>query len=78
MSRVVPISEEAFKEARRLAAELGISPSEIVDRAVREFVARHSPARVTAAINRVVDEAGSAMDEWSRLASQKVFERVDW
>jgi metal-responsive CopG/Arc/MetJ family transcriptional regulator len=78
MKTAVSIPDEVFNEAERLAADLKTSRSQLYSRALKEFVARHAPSRVTEAMNRVVEEIGSAPDEFSRAAARRVLERVDW
>jgi metal-responsive CopG/Arc/MetJ family transcriptional regulator len=78
MKTAVSIPDEVFKEAERLAAELQISRSQLYSRALQEFVARHTPNRLTEAMNRVIDEVGVEIDEFSQRASLWVLEQVDW
>jgi metal-responsive CopG/Arc/MetJ family transcriptional regulator len=78
MKTAVSIPDEVFKEAERLVAELKTSRSELYSRAVREYVARHAPDRLTDAMNRVVEEVGSEVDELSRRVARRVLERVEW
>jgi hypothetical protein len=74
----VSIPDDVFEEAERLAAEMQTSRSQLYSRALQEFVARHAPNRLTEAMNRVVDEVGSEFDDFSRRASQRVLEQVEW
>ena len=78
MKTAVSIPDEVFEEAERLAAELRTSRSELYSRALREYVARHAPDRLTEAMNRVIEEVGSETDEFSRRAARRVLEHVDW
>jgi metal-responsive CopG/Arc/MetJ family transcriptional regulator len=78
MKTAVSIPDDVFKEAERLANELQTSRSQLYSRALREFVARHASDRMTEAMNRVIDEVGSEVDELSRRASRKVLEQVEW
>lgn len=78
MKTAVSIPDEVFEEAERLAAELQTSRSQLYSRALQEFVARHAPDRLTEAMNRVVDEAGAEIDEFSRRASRRVLEQIEW
>jgi metal-responsive CopG/Arc/MetJ family transcriptional regulator len=78
MKTAVSIPDEVFEEAERLAVELQTSRSQLYSRALQEFVARHSPDRLTEAMNRTLDEVGSGIDEFSRRASRRVLEQVEW
>ena len=74
MKTAISIPDDVFEEAERLAAELQISRSQLYSRALQEFVARHAPERLTEAMNRVIDEVGSEVDEFTRRASLRVLE----
>ena len=78
MKTAVSIPDDLFEEAKRLAIELRTSRSQLYSRALQEFVARHTPDPLTEAMNRVVDEVGSELDEFSQKASRRVLERVEW
>lgn len=78
MKIAVSIPNQIVEEAERLAAELKTSRSELYTRAVREYVARHAPDRLTDAMNRVVEEIGSGVAELSRRAARHVLKRVEW
>jgi metal-responsive CopG/Arc/MetJ family transcriptional regulator len=78
MKTAVSIPDDLFEEAERLAEELRTSRSKLYSRALQEFVARHAPDRLTATVNRVIEEAGGDIDELSRRASRRVLEQVDW
>jgi metal-responsive CopG/Arc/MetJ family transcriptional regulator len=78
MKTAVSIPDEVFEEAERLAAELHTSRSELYSRALQEYVARHAPERLTEAMNRVIEEVGSDVDEFSQRAARRVLEQVEW
>lgn len=78
MKTAISIPDEIFEEAERLASELKTSRSRLYSRALQEFVARHAPDRLTEAMNRVLDEVGVEVDEFTQEASRQVLERVEW
>jgi len=79
MRTAISIPDTVFEEAERLVTELQTSRSQLYSRALQEFVARHSPERVTEAMNRVIDEIGGGeVDEFSRRAAHRVLEQVEW
>lgn len=78
MKTAVSIPDAVFEEAERLAMDLQTSRSQLYSRALQEFVARHAPDRLTEAMNRVVDEVGSEIDELSQRAARRVLEQVEW
>jgi metal-responsive CopG/Arc/MetJ family transcriptional regulator len=78
MKTAISIPDDVFEEAERLVAELKTSRSQLYSRALQEFVSRHAPDRLTEAMNRVVDEVGAEVDEFSQRASRRVLEQVEW
>ena len=78
MKTAVSIPDDVFDEAERLAVELQTSRSQLYSRALQEFVARHASDRLTEAMNRVIAEVGSDVDEFSQRASRRVLEQVEW
>jgi len=78
MKTAVSIPDDVFEEAERLAAELQTSRSQLYSRALKEFVTRHSSDHLTEAMNRVIDEVGIGVDEFSQGASRRVLEQVEW
>ena len=77
MKTAVSIPDSVFEEAERLATELRTSRSELYSRALQEYVARHAPDRLTEAMNRVIAEVGSGVDEFSQRAARRVLEQVE-
>ena len=78
MKTAISIPDDVYEEAERLATELQTSRSQLYSRALQEFVARHAPDRLTEAMNRVVDEVGPEIDEFSQRAAYRVLEQVEW
>jgi metal-responsive CopG/Arc/MetJ family transcriptional regulator len=78
MRIVISIPDEVYADAERLGAELRISRRDLYSRALREYVSRHSPNRLTEAMNSVIEEVGNDVDEFSRRAACRVLEQVDW
>jgi hypothetical protein len=78
MKTAVSIPDDVFEEAERLATELKTSRSQLYSRALQEFVARHAPDRLTEAMNGVIDEVGTEVDEFSERAAYRVLEQVEW
>jgi metal-responsive CopG/Arc/MetJ family transcriptional regulator len=78
MKPVVSIPSELLAALERLAQEAGVSPSQLHELALREFIARHNPDGLTAQMNRALDEIGSQEDEFQKRAAQRALERVEW
>ena len=78
MRTAVSIPDDVYAEAEDLVRRLNVSRSELYANALREYVARHDPGSVTAALNRVHDESDAEPDPALRAASMKTLKHVDW
>ena len=78
MKTAVSIPDDVFAEAERLARRTGASRSRLFSDALREYVARHAPDRVTEAMNRVCAEVGDGSDAFVGAAARRVLERSEW
>ena len=78
MKTAISIPDKVFEEAERLAERLQTSRSQLYTRALAEFVARHDDDQLAAAMNRVVDELGPAVDDFPREAARQTLRRVEW
>jgi metal-responsive CopG/Arc/MetJ family transcriptional regulator len=78
MRTAVSIPDDVYAEVEDLVRRLKISRSELYANALREYVARHDPDAVTAALNRVYDDTDAAPDPVLRAAAIETLKRVEW
>lgn len=78
MKTAVSIPDDVFEQADALARRAGRSRSEVYARALSEYVARHSPDRVTEAMDRVLDEIDEPQDKFASRAARRTLERTEW
>lgn len=78
MKTAVSIPDEVFEEAERLARRTKRSRSEIFSRALAEYVARHSPDRVTEAMDRVLADVAEPADSFASAAGRRTLARSEW
>jgi metal-responsive CopG/Arc/MetJ family transcriptional regulator len=78
MKTAVSVPDDVFESAERLARRERRSRSEVYSAALIEYVARHSPDEVTAAIDRVVEDVGGAIDPFVARAASRILERAEW
>jgi metal-responsive CopG/Arc/MetJ family transcriptional regulator len=78
MKTAVSIADDVFERAERLAQRASKSRSQIFSDALREYVARHAPDEITAAMDRVIEDVGQATDDFVAAASRRVLERSEW
>ena len=78
MKTAVSIPDRVFEQAERLARRTGKSRSHVFSRALREYVARHSPDDVTEAMDRVCEHVGEQGDPFVTRAARQTLERSEW
>jgi metal-responsive CopG/Arc/MetJ family transcriptional regulator len=78
MKTAVSIPDEVFEQAETLAHREKRSRSDVYACALREYVARHAPDRVTEAMDHALDELGSPADEFVSRAAHRTLERTEW
>jgi metal-responsive CopG/Arc/MetJ family transcriptional regulator len=78
MKTAVSIPDEVFEGAERLARRTKRSRSRLFSDALKEYLARHSPDKVTEAMNKACDEIGDTKDSFVASATRRVLERSEW
>jgi len=78
MKTAVSLPDDVFEGAERLARAAGRSRSELYSAAIREYVARHAPDEVTAALDRVVGEIGDGLDPFMEEAGRRGLAATEW
>ena len=78
MKTAVSIPDEVFEKVERLARRARRSRSEVFSAALTEYVARHAPDEVTAAMDRVCAEVNDQPDAFVASASRRALERTEW
>jgi predicted transcriptional regulator len=79
MKTAVSIPDDIFERAEHLARRAKRSRSELYARALNEYVARHTPDRVTEAMDRVLAEISEPTDDgFSSRAARRTLERSEW
>ena len=76
MKTAISIPDDVFADAERLARTLNESRSQLYSRAVKEFVARHAPDRITAALDAVCDGVDQP-DDFAGAAARHVLRRSE-
>lgn len=78
MKAAVSIPDDVFEAGERLAHRLQTSRSQLYARALAAFLVQHEEDRITAAMNRVVDETGTGVETFTRRAAARVLRRAEW
>lgn len=78
MKTAVSIPDDVFEEAEALAQRAKRSRSDLYARALRDYLARHAPDRVTEAMDRALDEIDEPRDKLTARAARRTLERTEW
>jgi metal-responsive CopG/Arc/MetJ family transcriptional regulator len=78
MKTAVSIPNELFDVAERLARRTGKSRSRLFSDALREYVARRSPDKVSEAMDEALAEIGESTDPFIATASGRRLEKSEW
>ncbi len=78
MKTAVSIPDDVFEGAERLARKTKRSRSRLFSDALKEYLARHAPDRVTEAMDRAWAEIGEEEDPFVSSASRRVLEKNEW
>lgn len=78
MKTAISLPDDLFEEAEQLARRARKPRSQLYAEALAEYLARHAPDEVTAAMNQVMDKLASAPDAFVVVAARRVMERSEW
>jgi predicted transcriptional regulator len=78
MKTAISMPDDLFAEAEALARRLGTSRSRLYAAALREYVARHQPDAVTAALDRVYADEVPAFDPALAAAAARTLAATEW
>jgi len=78
MKTAVSIPSDVFEAAERLARRTRKTRSRLFSDALREYVARRSPEKVTEIMDQALAEIGEEKDPFVASASRRRLEQVEW
>jgi metal-responsive CopG/Arc/MetJ family transcriptional regulator len=78
MKTAISIPKELFDVAERLARRSRKSRSRLFSDALREYVARRSPEKITEAMDEALAQIGKSNDPFVAAASRRRLERSEW
>jgi predicted CopG family antitoxin len=78
MKTAVSIPDDVFESAERLARKTRKSRSQLFSDAIQEYVSRHAPDDITAAMDRVCAELGERPDSFVSAAARRTMKRSEW
>ncbi len=78
MKIAISIPDPIFQSAELLASRMKKSRSHVYSEAVKEYVARHDPEKITDQINAVCDEIDTRPDPFVKEAAHRTLARTEW
>ena len=78
MKTAVSLPDEVFRAAERHARRSKKSRSQLYSDALSEYLARHAPEEVTAAMNSVVEKLGTSRDAFVSSAALRILDHTEW
>ncbi len=78
MKTAISVPDDVFADAEDLAQRLKKSRSQLYSEAVREYVARHDPQKVTEALDQLFADEDLASDGFVRAAARRALRRSEW
>jgi metal-responsive CopG/Arc/MetJ family transcriptional regulator len=78
MKTAVSIPNDLFDVAERLARRTRKSRSRLFSDALREYVARRAPDKITEAMDEALVEIGDDTDPFVAVASRRRLEQSEW
>ncbi len=78
MKTAVSVPDTLFNQVDRLAQRTRRSRSEVYSAALREYVARHAPDEVTAALDAVAADVDPSADPFPAAAARRTLAAAEW
>lgn len=78
MKTAVSIPDEVFDGAERLARRTRRSRSRLFSDALREYLARHAPDKITESMDQALAEVGEVRDPFVSLAAAQRLGQSEW
>jgi predicted transcriptional regulator len=78
MKTAISIPNDLFDGAERLARRTRRSRSRLFADALREYLIRHAPDKVTESMDQAIMEVGEGKDEFVSSVARRRLERTEW
>lgn len=78
MKTAISIPNDLFDGAERLARRTRRSRSRLFTDALREYLARHAPDKITESMDQAIMEVGEGEDEFVSSVARRRLERTEW
>jgi predicted transcriptional regulator len=78
MKTAISIPNDLFDGAERLARRTRRSRSRLFTDALREYLTRHAPDKITESMDQAIMEVGEGKDEFVSSIARRRLERTEW
>jgi metal-responsive CopG/Arc/MetJ family transcriptional regulator len=78
MKTAISLPDEVFRAAERQARRAKKSRSQLYAEALSEYLARHAPEEVTAAMDGVMEKLREPTDRFTSTAARRILEQTEW
>jgi metal-responsive CopG/Arc/MetJ family transcriptional regulator len=78
MKTAISIPNDLFDGAERFARRTRKSRSRLFSDALREYLARHAPDKVTESMDQAIKEIGEEKDEFVSAVARRRLECTEW
>ncbi len=78
MKTAVSIPDDIFEGADQLARRTKRSRSRLFSDALKEYLARHAPEKITEAMDQACAQIGEEKDAFVLSAARRVLEKSEW
>ena len=78
MKTAISVPNDLFDGAERLARRTRRSRSRLFTDAVREYLDRHAPDKITESMDQAIMEVGEGKDEFVSSVARRRLERTEW
>lgn len=78
MKTAISIPDDLFDGAERFARRTRRSRSRLFTDALREYLARHAPDKITESMDQAIMEIGERKDEFASVVARRILERTEW
>lgn len=78
MKTAIVLPDNVLSAVSQLAATTHKTANEVIHEAVAEYLDRHAPEQVTAAMDAVVAKLEQPLDRFVQTAARRAMERTEW
>jgi predicted transcriptional regulator len=78
MKTAISVPDPVFRKAERLARRLKKSRSQLYSEALLDYVSRHDPTSITAALDALYESTESRPNPFVRATARRILRSTEW